>query len=148
MFRTIGRASVVCLMIWSSLNVLAQTPDEALVRQAEKSWNEAIAKQDVAAAGKFLADDYVLVGVRSTGFDTVEREPWLQNLAAMRLQSYETEVVRVRIHGDSAVVSVKGGWHILHRGQEIDENFFLTDVWCKTEGGWKVALRHSSPYPR
>ena len=126
---------------------LAQSPDEALLRKAEKDWNAVIGAKDAATAVKFMADDYVLVGVRSTGSSTVDRETWLQSLVAMRVFSYQTEVTRLRVYGDSAVVSVKGSWHISFNGQEIDENFFVTDVWSKLADGWKVVLRHSSPYP-
>jgi len=126
----------------------AQTTDEGLIKQAETAWNDAIRKQDVKAARQFMADDYVLVGVRSTGSNAVELDAWLASLASMRIFSYEAEATRVRVYGDSAVVSVKGGWHISHRGRDVDENFFLTDVWIRQPQAWKVVLRHSSPYPR
>ena len=126
----------------------AETPDEGLIKQAETAWNDAIRKQDVKAARQFMADDYVLVGVRSTGSNTVERDAWLEGLGAMRVFSYQAEVTRVRVYGDSAVVSVKGAWHISFGGRDVDENFFLTDVWSRQSEGWKVVLRHSSPYPR
>jgi ketosteroid isomerase-like protein len=127
---------------------IAQTSDEALVRQAEKDWNGAIAAKDGSAAVKFMTDDYISAGVRSTGPSTADRQAWLQSLVAIRVFSYQTEVTRVRIYGDSAVVTVKGSWHVGFQGQEVDENFFATDVWNKRADGWKVVLRHSSPYPR
>src|SRR5258708_4250849 len=142
MFRTLA----VLLLTGIGIS-LAQSPDEALLRKAEKDWNAAIGAKDADKAVKFMADDYVLVGVRSTGSSTVDRETWLQSLVAMRVFSYQTEVTRLRVYGDSAVVSVKGSWHISFNGQEVDENFFLTDVWSKRADGWKVVLRHSSPYP-
>ena len=142
MFRTLA----VLLLTGIGIS-LAQSPDEALLRKAEKDWNAAIGAKDAAKAVKFMADDYVLVGVRSTGSSTVDRETWLQSLVAMRVFSYQTEVTGLRVYGDSAVVSVKGSWHISFNGQEVDENFFLTDVWSKRADGWKVVLRHSSPYP-
>jgi len=46
---------------------LAQTSEEASIRQAEKDWNAAIGKQDMAAVTKFMADDYVLVNVLEKG---------------------------------------------------------------------------------
>jgi ketosteroid isomerase-like protein len=142
-------ACTLAMLQCASVTMLqSQTSDEGLVKQAETDWNEAIRKQDARAVRQFMADDYVLVGVRSTGSNTVERDAWLQSLAAMRIVSYQAEVTRVRVYGDSAVVSVKGGWHISFSGREIDENFFLTDVWSRQPQGWKVVLRHSSPYPR
>jgi ketosteroid isomerase-like protein len=125
----------------------AQTSDEAFVRQAEKDWNGAIAAKDGTAAVKFMADDYISAGVRLIGPSTADRQTWLQSLVAMRVFSYQTEVTRVRIYGGSAVVNVKGSWHVSFQGQEVDENFFATDVWNKRADGWKVVLRHSSPYP-
>lgn len=126
---------------------MGQTPDETLLRQAEKDWNGAIAAKDGSAAVKFMTDDYVSVGVRSGEPSTSDRQAWLQSLVAMRIFTYQTEVRRVRVYGDSAVVSVKGSRHVTFQGQEVDENFFATDVWSKRADGWKVVLRHSSPYP-
>ena len=127
----------------------AQTSEEASVRQAEKDWNAAIVKQDMAAVTKFMADDYVLINVLDRGPSTTERSEWLQNLAAMRIISYQTEVTRVRVYGDSAVVSLKGSWHVVFPDAgEIDGNFFVTDVWTKHQDGWKVVLRHSGRYPK
>ena len=140
--------TIAMLVCASAIMPQAQTPDEGLIKQAEAAWNDAIRKQDVKAARQFMADDYVLVGVRSTGSNAMELDAWLEGLASMRVISYQSEVTRVRVYGDSAVVSVKGGWHISFGGRDIDENFFLTDVWIRKPQGWKVVLRHSSPYPR
>lgn len=126
----------------------AISSEELLVRQAEKDWNDAIRRQDPTTALKFMAPDYVLVGIRSTGANTVELETWLQTLMAMHILSYQDEVIRTRVYGDSAVVSVKGNWHLELHGREINENFLVTDVWNRTAEGWRVVLRHSSPYPR
>ena len=146
MCRTILILSTAVLL--ASIRIgTAATAEESLLKQAEKEWNEAIGKKDVAAARKYMADDFVLVGVRSTGSNTVELATWLEGLAAMRIDSYHSEPTRVKVYGDSAVVSVKGDWHILFQGREINENFFLTDVWTKRADGWKIVLRHSSPYP-
>ena len=32
-------------------------------------------------------------------------------------------------------------------GHTIDERVLLTDVWAKTDAGWQVLRRHSSPVP-
>jgi len=122
--------------------------EEALLKEAEYAWNEAILKQDVEAVAKFLAEDYVLVDIRSTGSGIVTRDIWLKGLAAMRIQTYQTQVIRTRLYGDSGVVSVVGSWYIIFDGREILENFFLTDVWSEYSDGWKVVLRHSSRYPQ
>ena len=127
---------------------MAETMEEALLREAERAWNDAILKQDVEAALQFLAPDYVLVGIRLTGSMILDRDSWLKGLAAMRVHSYQAQVVRTRLYGDSGVVSVVGSWHIVFEGREILENFLLTDVWSECSNGWKVVLRHSSPYPR
>ena len=128
---------------------LAQMSEEASLRQAEEGWNAAIAKQDMAAVTKFMADDYVLVNVFESGPITTERAEWLRTLAAMRIISSQTELTRVRVYGDSAVVSLKGSWHVVFPdGKEIDANYFVTDFWTKHQDGWKVVLRHSGRYPK
>lgn len=127
---------------------MAETLEERLLLEAEQAWNDAILQQDVKAAHEFMAADCVLVGSRLTGPPILEhRDSWLKGLAAMRVHSYRTQVVRTRLYDDCGVVSVVGSWQIVFEGREILENFFLTDIWTESSNGWKVVLRHFSPYP-
>jgi ketosteroid isomerase-like protein len=43
------------------------------IRLVEQEWNECISRRDASAAQEFMADDYLLVGVRSTGAAPVGR---------------------------------------------------------------------------
>jgi ketosteroid isomerase-like protein len=127
---------------------MAENIEETLLKETEYAWNEAILKQDVEAAAKFLAEDYVLVGIWLTRSGIVARHLWLNDLATMHIHTYQTQVVRTRLYGDSGAVSVVGSWHVIFDGREILENLFLTDVWSACSDGWKVVLRHCSRYPQ
>ena len=127
---------------------MAENMEEALLKEAEYALNDAILKQNVEAAARFLAEDYVLVGFWLTGSGIVARHTWLKDLAAMRIHTYQTKVIRTRLYGDSGAVSVVGSWHIIFDGRKILENFFLTDVWSVCSDGWKVVLRHCNRYPQ
>lgn len=118
------------------------------IEQCENEWNKAIKDQNADAAAKFLGDDYVLVGVRSTGTVDVPAHVWLDSLRSMKIHEYAWQLKRVKTYGDSAVVSILGSWRIDFMGKEINENFLLTDVWTRTADGWKVVLRHSSPFAK
>ena len=45
------------------------------------------------------------------------------------------------------VATVDAQWKLRFMGHAIDERVLLSDVWVKTEEGWQVVRRHSSPVP-
>jgi len=102
----------------------------------------------VAAAASLAMDDYVLVGLTSSASCVVTLDQWLHGLADLRIHSYRAEVMQVRAYGDSAVALVQGSWDIVFQGQEIDEDFLVSDLWIRRAEGWKIVLRHLSPWPR
>ena len=127
--------------------ILAADPATAdLIRSAERKWNEAILRRDASAMDGFLADSYFLaIGIKGQPLLVVPRPQWLRTLKVYRLESQSIDDMQVHVYGDMAVVvmtyrqvgSAPGA-------RDISGNFLLTDIWIKTNNGWRVAERHSS----
>lgn len=125
------------------------------IRRLEEEWNAAIDRRDASAMQRFLAPGYFLaVGIEAQSLQIVPRETWLRNLELYDIQSYSIDDMRVNVYGDAAVVTMLFTQKATVGPQRRDRSaqFFITDIWVRTAGGWRVAERHSSrpeqPVPR
>jgi ketosteroid isomerase-like protein len=120
---------------------------EAEVREAERKFDAAIVAKDLPALEALLAPEYRLVGIRSTGVSDMPRPAWFAALSRMSFDHLTAEVRSVEVFGDIALAAVEGDWALDFDGRGIDERFYLTDVWVRRDGRWRIVRRHSSPYP-
>jgi ketosteroid isomerase-like protein len=121
-------------------------PEDQAVRKAEADWNDAILRRDPAAASEFMAPEYrLIVGIEGLPLWEMPRAQWLEALPQYVIREQKIEDLRVSIWGDVAVTVAK---HYQQaepfRGRDISGNFFITDIWVRKDGEWKVAQRHSS----
>jgi ketosteroid isomerase-like protein len=123
------------------------TAVEAEIIKLENEYDRANAKNDVAALDKLTADDFLV-----TYFIPPKLMTKAQRLAeAKAAQPFTVESsalgdLKVRIHGDSAVVT--GTWKESRKakdGKVKDVTGRLTDVWLKMAGQWKLEAEHASP---
>lgn len=126
-----------------SATVSAQS-DENEIRRLQQEWMDAWLRQDRAAIEQILAPDYTLT-VSSMPSRAVTRDKWIELVGRFTAQSFEYRDMSVRLIGDLAVVSSIGraiGGQV--DGSDRSFSFFLTDVWVKRDGRWRVAARYSS----
>ena len=131
----------------------AETPPagtEEQIVSLEKQWAAAIQRQDVPAMTQFLSEQYSLViGVQGEALKVVPRAAWLDTLKFYETKTFHVDDIRVRVHGDTAVVFMLFTQQATVRGQDRSAQFAITDVWVKEAAGWRVAERHSSrPEPK
>lgn len=114
---------------------------EEIVRLSD-AWSKAIVENDARAIEKFIADDWVIVS--KTGIS--EKHRFLELVASGELTHESMEAIagttRVRIYGDTAVLTarVKNTAHF--GGQEFLADEWTTDVFAKIDGEWKCVLTH------
>lgn len=121
--------------------------DQAEIRELEREWREALFAKDEARLRRLIHPQFKLVGIRSTGTVAVGLEDWLAALQKMDLVSLEVRVMESVQLEWTIVATVDAQWKLRFMGHAIDERVLLTDVWVKTEDGWQVLRRHSSPVP-
>ena len=116
------------------------TSEEELLR-VEKEFAEAIVKNDLEGIERLVADDWIIIGPDG---EIVERSRFFEVIksGAMTHDTMESEDFRIRIYGDSAVVTgitrTKGKF----MGQEFSTKERATDVFVKRDGRWQCVLTH------
>ena len=120
--------------------------EAAAISSLEARWTAALIARDQATLADLLAPEFQLVGIRSTGVTAVPRAQWLANAGSITIHDFTTQTTSVQVFGDTALATVEGRWDIAFGGHPIKENFYVTDVWIRRGGAWRVVRRHSSPY--
>ena len=114
-------------------------------RAREEAWANAIKAQDRAALEAFLAPDYSLTVALAGGLAKVNRASWLKNaVSTYKLHEFSFDEVAVRQYGNTAVVTSRYTQKATVDGGDRSGQFFLTDVWVRLKGKWKVSARYSS----
>jgi ketosteroid isomerase-like protein len=119
--------------------------EEELLK-VENEFAEAIAKNDPEAVGRLVADDWIVIDpdggiVDRTRFFEVIKSGVLTH------DMMESEDLRVRVYGDSAVVTAVTRTKGKFMGQEFSTQERATDVFVKREGRWQCVLTHLTRLP-
>jgi len=122
------------------------TAEEELLK-LEKEFAEAIVKNNLEGVERLVVDDWIIIGPDG---EIVERARFFEVIksGAMTHDTMESEDFRIRIYGDSAVVTgitrAKGKF----MGQEFSTQERATDVFVKRDGRWQCVLTHLTRFPK
>ena len=107
----------------------------------EEAFAEAIVKNDLEGIGWLVADDWIIIDPNG---EIVDRTRFFEVIksGALTHDTMESEDFRVRVYGDSAVVTgitrTKGRF----MGQEFSTQERATDVFVKRDRRWQCVLTH------
>lgn len=122
--------------------------DAATVARLDTEYQAAVTKNDAATMDRLLADDFVLV----TGSGkTYTKTDLLQEARSGRIiyERQEDTAQKVRIWGDSAVITAKLWAKGTENGKPFDYTVWFTDTYVRTATGWRYVFGQSSlPLPR
>jgi ketosteroid isomerase-like protein len=112
--------------------------EEELLK-VEKEFVDAIAKNDLEAIERFVTDDWIIINADG---GIIDRERFLEVIksAALTHEMMESDDMRVRVYGDSAVVSALTRSKGKFMGQEFTTHERSTDVFVKHDGQWRCVL--------
>jgi ketosteroid isomerase-like protein len=113
----------------------------------EKAFAEAIAKNDPEAIERFVVDDWIIIDPDG---EIVDRTRFFEVIksGALTHDMMESEDLRVRIYGDSAVVTAVTRTRGKFMGQEFSTQERATDVFVKRDGRWQCVLTHLTRFPK
>jgi ketosteroid isomerase-like protein len=113
----------------------------------EKAFAEAIAKNDPEAIERFVADDWIIIDPDG---EIVDRTRFFEVIksGALTHDMMESDDLRVRIYGDSAVVTALTHTRGKFMGQEFSTQERATDVFVKCDGRWQCVLTHLTRFPK
>ena len=111
--------------------------DELL--KLEKEFAQAIVKNDVEAIGRFLADDWTIIDPDG-GIIDKSRFLAVIKSGALSHEMMESDDMRVRTYGDSAIVTGLTRTKGKYLGQEFTTQERATDVLIKRNGRWQYVF--------
>jgi ketosteroid isomerase-like protein len=118
-----------------------------LIDSLERQWRDSLCASDVQALRSLIHPRFTLIGTRSTGPFTLNREEWLDAVQKRELVSIDLDIKDAVVLDDVMVGTVEARWRVSYLGREIEDSVLLTDVWVREDGRWQVVRRHSSPIP-
>jgi ketosteroid isomerase-like protein len=128
----------------SELGAAQSKPEPAAskVLALENKWNEAYKRGDVATMGSLLDDDFVITVEDGSTFS---KSGYIAHNggSAVHVEISEMTEVRVRMHGNVAVVTAAYHEKGTDKGKPYESRDRLTDVWMKNKtGAWQVIAAH------
>jgi len=133
----------ILVMIGATNQAQSSADDEKTVAALDTEYQAAVKKNDAATMARILADDFVLV----TGLGkTYTKADLLEEARSARViyERQEDTNQKVRVWGDTAVVTallwVKG----TDSGKAFDYKLWFSDTYIRTPGGWRYAFAQAS----
>ena len=133
-----------CLLACLAIRSLAQEKsDPATIRALELKWTEAYKQRQIDILSSLLAEEFVITVEDGSVYS---KAGYISHSADtnVRVDVAEMSDLKVRIHGDTAIVT--GAYH--ERGESGGKRYEyhdrLTDVWMKISGRWQVVASHYS----
>ncbi|HEX9111962.1 MAG TPA: nuclear transport factor 2 family protein [Terriglobales bacterium] len=137
--------AAVCLVAGAGSAVEAQKRSDPAetIRSLEKKWTESYKQRRVDILSSLLAEDFVITVEDG---HTYSKAGYISHTAdtSVRVEVAEISDLKVRMHGNTAVVT--GAYYEKgeSNGKRYEYHDRLTDVWMKVGGSWQVVASHYS----
>ena len=120
--------------------------EEELLK-VEKEFAQAIVTNDLEGIGRLVADDWIIIDPDG---GIVERTRFFEVIksGALTHDMMESEDLRVRVYGESAVVTGVTRTKGKFMGQEFSTQERATDVFVRRDGRWQCVLTHLTRFPK
>jgi len=113
----------------------------------EKAFAEAIVRNDLEGIGRLVTDDWIVIDPSGEIVDRVRFFEVIKS-GALTHDMMESEDFRVRVYGDSAVVTGLTRTKGKFMGQEFSTQERATDVFVKCDGRWQCVLTHLTRFSK
>jgi ketosteroid isomerase-like protein len=145
---TLKRFAVILSMLAATAVTLPaqDKADAATVRALELKWTQSYKERSIDILSSLLADEFMITIEDGSVYS---KAGYISHSAdaSVHVEVAELSDLKVRVHGDTAIVT--GAYH--ERGESNGKRYEyhdrLTDVWMKISGKWQVVASHYSvPY--
>ena len=119
----------------------AISSEEDEVRRIESEWGDAFEQGDFATLDRIMADEYILTDPLGNVRDKAES---LTAIATNQVlfESTKSDNVKVRINGDTAVVTGRSTFKGRYKGWSMAGRYQYTDVLVKRDDSWQAVSSH------
>ncbi len=120
--------------------------EEELVKM-EKEFTDAIVKNDPEVIGRFVTEDWIIINADG---GIIDKERFLEVIKSGTLthEMMQSDDIRVRVYGDSAVVSALTRSKGKFMEQEFTTHERSTDVFVRHDGQWRCVLTQLTPFTK
>jgi ketosteroid isomerase-like protein len=117
------------------------------VLRCEQELAQALVKNDAEAVGRFLTDDWMIVDPDG---GIIERARFLAVIqsGALTHEMMESDDIRVRIYGNTALVTALTTTKGRFNGHAFTTQERATDVFVQEHGRWQCALSHLTRFTK
>ena len=100
------------------------------------AWDQAMVANDAGAIGRFMADDWVIVGADG---GMTEKRTFLEQVRSARLthDTMTTSDIQVWRYGDTAILLATGLSAGTYEGRRFREHERQSNVFVRTDGAWR-----------
>ena len=136
-------ALIVCLLAAPAAMLAQEKSDAATIRSLELKWTQSYKERSIDILSSLLAEDFVITIEDGSVYS---KAGYISHSAdaTVQVQVAELSDLKVRVRGDTAIVT--GAYH--ERGESNGKRYEyhdrLTDVWMKIGGKWQVVASHYS----
>ena len=116
------------------------------IEELESQWRDAMLTNNVAAMERLLADDYLGIsanGILETKADILAT----RRSGAVKLTQMELSDVKIRVYGDTAVVTSKVDVSGTSNGRDVSGHYRYTRVYNYRNGQWQIISFEASRMP-
>ena len=142
---------MIALSLGSATELSASSDEDAkIVAALDTKYQAAVKSNDAETMDQILADDFVLVNGRgkvSSKADLIESAR--KKEITYERQDEEPGTQKVRVWGDTAVVTALLWIKAVQGGKPIDYKLWFSDTYVRTPAGWRYVFGQASlPLPR
>ena len=150
-----GYGKLILMMIGLSIGTAthlnaSSEEDVKTVAALDTKYQAAVKSNDAATMDQILADDFVLVNGRgkvSSKADLIESAR--KKEVTYERQDEEPGTQKVRVWGDTAVVTALLWIKAVQGGKPIDYKLWFSDTYVRTPAGWRYVFGQASlPLPK
>ncbi len=110
------------------------------VEDVERQWFAALQRHDTATLDRILADDYVFIGPNGQ----TSTKAAIQDLNRPEYRRLDLDEVRVRVYGESAVLTARIAIHGPTVPSDVAGTYRHTRVYVRQRGQWRAVSGHST----
>ena len=141
---------IIALALGTATDLNASSEEDAkTVAALDTKYQAAVKSNDAATMDQILADDFVLVNGRgkvSSKADLIESAR--KKEITYEHQDEEPGTQKVRVWGDTAVVTALLWIKAVQGGKPIDYKLWFSDTYVRTPAGWRYVFGQASlPLP-
>lgn len=140
----IAVAAACSLAVLASVPAYAQASVEEQLEKMERDRSAAVVKGDVAMLESLTSDDYILINANGQVSDKATTMRDIKT-GAIKLTANEVSDMKVRVYGETAVVTGKAGVKGTIGGRELKGPVMFTRVYVKKNGKWQSVSFQQTP---